>query len=64
MSARTGPLDPGPEDVATHQVLESTAGPRSLWPAWREVPAGWSVRFGPAPYGACAHALERGPDAA
>ncbi|MCX5415680.1 MbtH family NRPS accessory protein [Streptomyces sp. NBC_00059] len=58
MSTRSGPFDPGPEGVATHLVLENDEGLLSLWPVWREVPAGWSVRFGPAPYEACAGVLE------
>ncbi|MBL1286359.1 MbtH family NRPS accessory protein [Streptomyces sp. NPDC057067] len=58
MSTGNSPFDPGPEGRATHLVLENTAGRLSLWPVWREVPAGWSVRFGPAPHAACAATLE------
>ncbi|MFJ8980676.1 MbtH family NRPS accessory protein [Streptomyces sp. NPDC102282] len=64
MSARSGPFDPGPEDRATHLVLENAQGQLSFWPVWREVPEGWSVRFGPAPHGACAAALEPGRERA
>ncbi|MFJ6852231.1 MbtH family NRPS accessory protein [Streptomyces sp. NPDC091271] len=60
MSTASGPFDPGPEGRATHLVLENAAGQLSLWPVWREVPAGWSVRFGPAPHTACAAALVPG----
>ncbi|MFD6278567.1 MbtH family NRPS accessory protein [Streptomyces sp. NPDC060209] len=58
MSARSGPFDPGPGGRATHLVLANSLGQLSLWPVWREVPAGWSVRFGPAPHEACTAALE------
>ncbi|WP_327379292.1 MULTISPECIES: MbtH family NRPS accessory protein [unclassified Streptomyces] len=58
MSAGHGAFDPGPEGRATHLVLANSLGRMSLWPVWREVPAGWSVRFGPAPHKACAAALE------
>ncbi|MEU0303818.1 MbtH family NRPS accessory protein [Streptomyces sp. NPDC006175] len=60
MSARSGPFDPGPEGRAAHLVLESASGQLSLWPVRREVPAGWSVRSGPAPHAACVAALEPG----
>lgn len=60
MSAWSGPFDPGPEGEDTHLVLENTEGRLSLWPTWREVPPGWSARFGPAPYEACADTLEPG----
>jgi len=62
VSAGSGPFDPGPEDRATHLVLENAAGRLSLWPVWREVPEGWSVRFGPAPHGACTAMPEPGRD--
>nr|APD71908.1 non-ribosomal peptide synthetase 9 [Streptomyces sp.] len=60
VSARRGPFDRGPEGRATHLVLANALGQSSLWPVWREVPAGWTVRFGPAPHEACAAAPERG----
>ncbi|MET8578223.1 MbtH family NRPS accessory protein [Streptomyces sp. NPDC005012] len=34
-------------------VLGNARGQRSLWPAWREVPPGWTPLFGPAPRPAC-----------
>uniref|UniRef100_A0AAU3GPS3 MbtH family protein n=1 Tax=Streptomyces sp. NBC_01401 TaxID=2903854 RepID=A0AAU3GPS3_9ACTN len=55
-----GPFDPGPEGRATHLVLANDRGQLSLWPVWRQVPAGWSVRFGPAPHRECVAALESG----
>ncbi|CAM5312736.1 amino acid adenylation domain-containing protein [Streptomyces atroolivaceus] len=58
--AKGGPFDPGPEGRATHLVLENAIGRLSLWPVWREVPEGWSVRFGPAPHEVCAATLEPG----
>lgn len=60
MSARSGPFDADSEGRATHLVLENAAGRLSLWPVWRKVPEGWSVRFGPAPHGVCTAVLEPG----
>ncbi|MCZ9338843.1 MbtH family protein [Streptomyces sp. TRM76130] len=34
-------------------MLENAEGLRSLWPAWRAVPDGWTARFGPAPHAEC-----------
>ncbi|MEU4659810.1 MbtH family NRPS accessory protein [Streptomyces sp. NPDC023723] len=45
--------DDGPGGGDSHLVLENAGGLRSLWPVWRAVPAGWTVRFGPAPHPAC-----------
>ncbi|GGU65477.1 MbtH family NRPS accessory protein [Streptomyces daghestanicus] len=60
MSADTaGPFDaPSDEDADGHLVLENAGGLRSLWPAWRAVPAGWTARFGPAPHAACLRLVE------
>ncbi|MER6348135.1 MbtH family NRPS accessory protein [Streptomyces sp. NPDC001595] len=58
MTADAGPFDPGADDRDTHLVLENAEGRRSLWPFWREPPAGWTVRFGPAPYARCVERLE------
>ncbi|GGZ24696.1 MbtH family NRPS accessory protein [Streptomyces nitrosporeus] len=58
MSGEAGPFDPAAGESGTHLVLENSAGRTSLWPVWREVPAGWSVRFGPAPYASCVTVLE------
>ncbi|MEU0851414.1 MbtH family NRPS accessory protein [Streptomyces sp. NPDC056568] len=56
-----GPFDPGPDDGRDgHLVVENTAGRLSLWPAWRAVPAGWTPRFGPAPYERCVHRVMGG----
>lgn len=44
-----GPFDPGPGGVREdHPLLENSGGRRSLWPAWRAVPSGWTPCFGPA----------------
>lgn len=54
------PGDLGPFDRATpYLVLENTRGERSLWPWWRDVPAGWTPRFGPAEREDCATWLGR-----
>lgn len=51
--------DLGPFERATpYLVLENARGERSLWPGWRDVPAGWTLRFGPAGRDACAGWLE------
>ncbi|MCH0561757.1 MULTISPECIES: MbtH family NRPS accessory protein [unclassified Streptomyces] len=53
------PGDLAPFDRATpYLVLENDRGARSLWPQWRQVPPGWTPRFGPADRQACAHWLE------
>ncbi|WEH38781.1 MbtH family NRPS accessory protein [Streptomyces sp. AM 2-1-1] len=54
MTAVNTPFDPAPAGAGpTHLVLENASGRRSLWPAWRAVPAGWSVGSGPATYEEC-----------
>ncbi|WP_320774141.1 MbtH family NRPS accessory protein [Streptomyces sp. CRN 30] len=55
MSADTAsPFDAGPDDGrASHLVLVNAGGLRSLWPAWRAVPAGWTALSGPAPHATC-----------
>ncbi|MGW0191762.1 MbtH family NRPS accessory protein [Streptomyces sp. NPDC003362] len=58
MTAEAGPFDPGADGRDTHLVLENERGRRSLWPVWRERPAGWTVRFGPAPHAECGRLLE------
>ncbi|MEZ3179615.1 MbtH family protein [Streptomyces pimonensis] len=56
-----GPFGPGPEDGREgHLVLENAGGRRSLWPAWRAVPSGWTSRFGPAPYERCVRRVAAG----
>ncbi|MEU7212685.1 MbtH family NRPS accessory protein [Streptomyces sp. NPDC044989] len=58
-----GSFDPGPDVDRRHLLLENSAGHRSLWPAWRAVPSGWTPRFGPAPHGRCVHrAMGAGSD--
>jgi MbtH protein len=46
----TSPFD-DPEGV--YLVLVNATGDVCLWPAWADVPAGWSVRHGPAERVAC-----------
>jgi MbtH protein len=58
----TGPFDSGPDDGRDgHLVLEDAAGRRSLWPAWRAVPAGWTPCFGPALHERCVRRVVAGP---
>jgi MbtH protein len=41
-------------------VLVNAADEVCLWPAWAGVPAGWSVRHGPAERAACLGWIEAG----
>ncbi|MFI6348283.1 MbtH family NRPS accessory protein [Streptomyces sp. NPDC050560] len=66
MTAGQGPFEPDPAggdgaDGGTHLVLVNAAGLLSLWPVWRAVPDGWTVRSGPAPYDTCAAAVGSAP---
>ncbi|MFJ8537009.1 MbtH family NRPS accessory protein [Streptomyces sp. NPDC093591] len=56
MTRECGPFDSGHQQL----VLEDGEGRLSLWPAWRAVPSGWAVRFGPAPHEACVRRVEAG----
>ncbi|MBD0843987.1 MbtH family NRPS accessory protein [Streptomyces sp. TRM68416] len=56
MTRQSGPFDPGHR----HLVLENSERRLSLWPAWRAVPPGWEVRFGPAPHKECVLRVEVG----
>lgn len=40
----TNPFD---DDTIQHLVLVNDEGQHSLWPAFAEVPAGWTVAHGP-----------------
>ncbi|MFC9502552.1 MbtH family protein [Streptomyces sp. NPDC057002] len=40
----TNPFD---DDTLQHLVLVNDEGQHSLWPAFAEVPAGWTVAHGP-----------------
>jgi MbtH protein len=44
-----------PFDVpdANFSVLTNSEGQHSLWPAFAEIPAGWTVAYGPAGRGSC-----------
>ncbi len=44
-----------PFDVedATFSVLVNDEGQHCLWPAFADMPAGWTVAYGPAGRGAC-----------
>lgn len=55
-----GPFDPTGSQEPTHLLLADDHGERSLWPVYREVPAGWRTVFGPAPYEECAAEAVRG----
>jgi MbtH protein len=46
----TGPFD---DPDALYVVLVTAAGTASLWPAWAEVPAGWTITHGPTDRDAC-----------
>ena len=40
----TSPFD---DDAATYLVLTTADGAFCLWPAWSDVPSGWTVAHGP-----------------
>lgn len=46
----TNPFD---DDEAEFYVLVNDEGQHSLWPVFADVPAGWSVSFGPGERRAC-----------
>jgi len=52
----TNPFD---DDAGTFLVLVNDEGQHSLWPAFAEVPAGWSVAHGPDTRQACLDHVER-----
>lgn len=56
MTEQTGPFDAAHPQL----VLENAEGRLSLWPAWRAVPSGWEVRFGPGPHEDCVRRVEAG----
>jgi MbtH protein len=35
--------NPFEDDKATYHVLVNEEGQHSLWPSWKEVPAGWTI---------------------
>ncbi|MEU9031018.1 MbtH family protein [Streptomyces sp. NPDC048383] len=45
--------NPFEDDAASYFVLVNEEGQYSLWPAFAEVPAGWTVRHGAAPRQEC-----------
>lgn len=51
--------NPFDDDDGTFRVLANSAGDLSLWPEFAQVPAGWSVVFGPTDRAACIVHLER-----
>lgn len=50
MTNLTNPFD---DPDGTYFVLVNAEGQRSLWPAFADVPAGWTVEHGPTDRGAC-----------
>ena len=46
----TNPFD---DPDGTFLVLVNAEGQHSLWPAFADVPAGWTATFGPAPRPGC-----------
>ncbi|WP_254646936.1 MbtH family protein [Streptomyces sp. GbtcB6] len=45
--------NPFEDENGTYQVLVNDENQHSLWPAWIDVPAGWTVAFGEADRQAC-----------
>jgi MbtH protein len=46
-------LNPFESDVIEYRVLVNAEGQHSLWPAFREIPAGWSAVGPTGPRGVC-----------
>lgn len=51
--------NPFEDENASFHVLVNDEGQHSLWPAFAEVPAGWTVAFGLAPRQDCLDYVER-----
>ncbi|KUN96933.1 MbtH family protein [Streptomyces caeruleatus] len=51
----TNPFD---DDTLEHYVVVNDEGQHSLWPAFAEVPAGWTVVHGPAARQSCVDYVE------
>ncbi|MEU2872324.1 MbtH family protein [Streptomyces olivoreticuli] len=52
--------DPG-QGEESHLVLTNAAGEHSLWPAFADVPEGWTVALPASGHRACLDHLERAP---
>lgn len=46
----TSPFD---DDTTDHLVLTTATGGLCLWPAWADIPSGWTIAHGPAERLAC-----------
>ncbi|MEU8545997.1 MbtH family protein [Streptomyces roseoverticillatus] len=51
-------MNPFDDTDATFLVLTNAEGQYSLWPAFAEVPAGWTVVFGENGHAACVDHIE------
>ncbi|ARZ71660.1 MbtH family protein [Streptomyces sp. HU2014] len=51
-------MNPFDDADATFLVLTNAEGQHSLWPAFAEVPAGWTVAFGEDGHAACVAHIE------
>ncbi|WP_328744926.1 MbtH family protein [Streptomyces sp. NBC_00285] len=51
--------NPFDDDTLEHFVLVNDEGQHSLWPAFAEVPAGWTVAHGPAGRQECLDHVEQ-----
>jgi len=51
----SGPFD---DPDGQYVVLATGEGARCLWPAWADVPSGWSVVHGPDARAACLERVE------
>ncbi|MFF0013699.1 MbtH family protein [Streptomyces sp. NPDC005374] len=52
-------VNPFDDDTLEHFVLVNDEGQHSLWPAFAEVPAGWTVAHGPASRQECLDHVEQ-----
>ena len=51
--------NPFDDDTIQHSVLVNEGGQHSLWPSFAEIPAGWTVAYGPAGRTECLDYVER-----
>lgn len=51
--------NPFDDPDGTFLVLVNDEGQHSMWPQFAEVPAGWTVNFGPDSHSACVEYVEK-----
>ncbi|MEU9210281.1 MbtH family protein [Streptomyces sp. NPDC048415] len=61
MTPVPSPFEPADDPDARYLLLANDAGQHSLWPAFAEVPDGWTVRVPATTHRACTAHLEGDP---